>query len=104
MKTKYGTTEVQVYYNKFTNVIHVLDMDKGKTVTNAIEDLLKPIHADLRLPGDPRSYTWYLYGTDGYVSEYKANGPMFKYVETGDPLIHVPYVEFITARELKARL
>lgn len=91
-------TSVEIDYNKFTNVIHVLDLDQGKTVTNAIEQLMPKIHTKLKLLGELGDYTWYLYGTDGVVSEYYVSSGRFKQLSETDPLLHKIYVNYIKER------
>lgn len=79
--------ECMISFNAETKIIHVLDdYQQGNTsVTNGVQYGQKAILDELGLKGKVEDYTWYLYGTDGVVSNFKHG--QFNFVSPVDPSV-----------------
>lgn len=59
-------------------VIHLLDLDEGMSLTNAINyDFQVKVLENMRLGGKPEDYTWVLYHTDNTISVFENNSFKF---------------------------
>jgi hypothetical protein len=60
----------RVWWNM--HIVHVLDLgDPGApSVTNSIESIQKDVLKTLGLKGKPKDHRWWLYGTDGVITEF----------------------------------
>jgi hypothetical protein len=94
----YGSrfAEVHLRIDTFKKHIHLLDLDLPERVslTNSIE----AIQADLDLfqQEEIDSYRWFLYGTDGIISEYKNDH--FEYVRFSEELVNEDWVPIMQKR------
>jgi hypothetical protein len=80
-------THMEACCDPETKVVHVLDLDQGRTVTNAIDNIYGQIFQALKLEGDCEDWQWYLYATDGLVSRYIIQDERIAHLPQDDPAI-----------------
>lgn len=79
---------VRTFYDHKREIMHVLDLNnpESPSVTNSIERLREQIMARHRIWRGLDTVGWFLYGTDGIISEFK--GGQFFFVDPDDERVH----------------
>jgi hypothetical protein len=84
-------THVSVVIDKNNKVIHVLDLDMGRTITNSIDEVWPEIFKFTRDTDNANSWEWILYHTDGHISLYDLSGGSFTNVELDESKLYLPF-------------